>query len=148
MNIRNFFAPNFRIGTAGQPERDEFKPIAQEGYKVVINLAMHDSTYAISDEGNLVTREGMNYFHLPIPFETPTRDQLMQFIALMKIYRNEKVFVHCALNLRASVFTHRYLTLVEHLDSESATSPFLRDWDITPPWAVLMHLNKSDLPID
>jgi protein tyrosine phosphatase (PTP) superfamily phosphohydrolase (DUF442 family) len=50
----NFHQSTEQIATSGQPDRRQFHWIADEGYEVVINLAMHDSSEAIPEEGSLV----------------------------------------------------------------------------------------------
>ena len=69
--IRNFVQLTPRIGTAGQPSENQFQLIADAGYKTVINIAMPDHPDSIDHEGKLVTELGMNYLHLPVPFDQP-----------------------------------------------------------------------------
>ena len=95
-----------RVGTAGQPLAEQFAAIGDAGYTTVINLAMADSDNAVADEGNLVASAGMRYVHLPVPFDQPTREHLQTFEQLMTVFREEPVFVHCAMNLRVSAFMY------------------------------------------
>jgi len=96
-SILNYIKISDNIGTSGQPSPDQFNLIASAGFSTVINLAMPDSTNALPDEGGFVTEAGMNYFHIPVPFDAPTGQHLMLFLKLMRAVEGEKVWVHCAL---------------------------------------------------
>jgi len=108
-NILNYIKINKQISTAGQPTKEQFKIIAKEGFDVVINLAMHNKG-ALKKEDKIVSRNGMLYFHLPITWKNPELDRLELFIKLLETLEkeNKKVFVHCIMNYRASVFIHIY----------------------------------------
>lgn len=135
------------VGTSGQPSREQLADIAQEGYEVVVNLAMHDSEKAIPDEGSIVAGLGMSYFHIPVPFERPTADHLRVFCGVMSVLEGRKVWVHCAVNARVSAFMFHYLTKVRGVSEEEATAPFLRDWRplMDEAWRSFMALGKSDI---
>ena len=108
-NIPNYIKVNKQISTAGQPTKEQFKSIAKEGFDVVINLAMHNKG-ALKKEDKIVSKNGMLYFHLPITWKKPELDRLELFLKLLEILEkeNKKVFVHCIMNYRASVFMHIY----------------------------------------
>ena len=126
--LLNFFAPSELIGTSGQPAPEQFELIAQAGYTTVVNLAMHDSEPSVPDEGNIVSGLGMDYIHLPIPFDAPTPRHLRRFSQLMDVLEEDKVLVHCAVNARVSAFMYKYLTLRRGFSEDAATSPLLTVW--------------------
>ena len=107
-DILNYIKISDQISTSGQPTPLQFQDIADAGFSTVINLAMPDSDNALPDEGGFVSELGMNYFHIPVPFDAPTPEHLHLFLALMKILQKEKVWVHCALNMRVSAFMKHY----------------------------------------
>lgn len=102
--------------------------IADEGYEVVINLAVHDGDNALLDEGNLVASLGMSYINIPVPFDEPTADHLKTFVGLMDVLADKKVWVHCEVNARVSAFMYQYLTLVRQVAASEASSPLLLKW--------------------
>jgi len=108
-NVLNYIKINKQISTAGQPTKEQFKTIAKEGFDVVINLAMHNKG-ALKKEDKIVSKNGMLYFHLPITWRNPELDRLELFIKLLEMLEkeNRKVFIHCIMNYRASVFMHVY----------------------------------------
>ncbi len=145
--ILNFYQITTQIGTSGQPTAGQFSSIAQEGYTTVINLAMHDSDKALPEEGNLVASLGMDYIHLPVPFDKPSARHVAKFCRIMDLLNGEKVFVHCALNARVSVFMYNYLTLRKSMDNVEASSPILRQWlpDMDNNWQAILNLTLDDI---
>ncbi|MCH7815943.1 MAG: protein tyrosine phosphatase family protein [Proteobacteria bacterium] len=143
----NFYQITDRIGTAGQPSIEQLAAIAKQGVANVVNLAMHDSDNALADEGSIVASLGMSYFHLPVPFDKPGAGHVRKFFSIMDALESEKVFVHCALNLRVSAFMHQYLTLKKGLSSEQASSPLLSRWfpDMDDAWKSIMNLSLDEI---
>ncbi|MBK7951602.1 MAG: protein tyrosine phosphatase family protein [Deltaproteobacteria bacterium] len=126
--ILNFVQLTDSIGTAGQPTAEQFRDIAAAGYSVVVNLAVPDSHNAVANEGSLVTATGMTYVNIPVKWEDPTLADLQRFLRTMRAFEGEKIFVHCAMNMRVSAFMFHYLTLEQGLPPERARSPILEKW--------------------
>lgn len=108
MNVLRFAQLGDRIGTSGQPTAREFEEIAAQGFGTVVNLALPSSDGAVADEGAIVTGLGMSYVHIPVRWDAPQVEQFRRFAALMRLLDGEKVWVHCALNLRVSCFFYLY----------------------------------------
>lgn len=123
--IKNFFQITNTVATSGQPTKQQFELIQQAGYQHIINFSMPDSDNALVNEGSIVSALSMNYFHIPVPWNFPTLQHLKKFSRLMQPLEEEKVWVHCALNMRASAFMFQYLTQIKGLSSEKAKSPIL-----------------------
>jgi len=138
-HILNYIAISNEIGTSGQPSPNQFKDIADAGFTSVINLAMPDSTNALPDEGGFASEAGMNYFHIPVPFDTPKREHLILFLKLMKALEYEKVWVHCALNMRVSAFMKHYQSSVLKLANADCI-PMLDSWEPDNVWQKFLEL--------
>jgi protein tyrosine phosphatase (PTP) superfamily phosphohydrolase (DUF442 family) len=110
-DIINYFQLTDSITTGGQPSEAEFESIALAGFEVVINLGLNGTDYALANEAGLVEKLGMRYIHIPVQWEAPTREDLDRFIEAMDANRERKRFVHCALNMRVSVFMALYRIL-------------------------------------
>lgn len=108
MNIINFAEISDRISTSGQPAAADFPAMAAQGFSTVINLALPSSDHALPDEGAIVTGLGMNYLHIPVRWEAPRVEQFRHFAGIMRQLDGEKVWVHCALNMRVSCFMYLY----------------------------------------
>jgi protein tyrosine phosphatase (PTP) superfamily phosphohydrolase (DUF442 family) len=122
--ILNFIQVSPNIATAGQPTKKDFKLIAKEGYDVVINLAMHNRG-ALKEEDKIVTKYGMLYIHIPIIWEKPSNKRLQLFLKTLQMLEknNQKVFIHCIKNYRASVFVHRYKKDILKIANPSFVAP-------------------------
>ena len=146
-DILNFHQMTETIATGGQPTINQLSQIAQAGYSVVVNLAMHDSDNAIPEEGSVIASLGMTYIHIPVPFDAPNSSHVKQFFKIMDSVEEEQVFVHCAVNARVSAFMHRYLTLRKGLSSEQATSPLLQRWfpHMDENWKSILGLGIDEI---
>ncbi len=147
MNIKdifNFIEITDSISTSGQPTPFEFQTIADAGFQHVINLAMHDSDNALPEEGSFVAEAGMNYFHIPVPFDAPTKEHLQIFLKQMSILEGDKIWVHCALNYRISAFMQHYQRSVLHR-SEEQIIPIISSWEPSEAWLDFMQLHPSRL---
>jgi len=136
--ICNFRRISETLGTAGQPLPDQFAAIRAAGYEVVVNLAMATSTNALPNEAGLVAEQGMAYVHIPVVWERPTEDDLAQFLTTMEAYRGRQIFVHCALNMRVSVFVLLYRVLRLGVPPEVARADLLSIWEPDGVWAEFM----------
>ena len=80
------------LATAGQPSEEQLAAVAAAGFRMVINLGLHDDpSYALADERACVTSLGMRYVHIPVPFANPTLDALMAFSTAMQEAEGDKV---------------------------------------------------------
>lgn len=126
------------ITSSGQPLFNEIDQIAEQGCKAVINLAMPTSPNAFPEEGFEVIERGMSYFHIPVPFEAPNEWHLQQFFTLMTLLKDEKIWVHCALNYRASAFLYRYYREVLKVSEHEAQAVRLPEWEPDEVWQAFM----------
>ncbi len=143
--IRNFVQLTENIGTAGQPTADQFPIIAENGYKHVINLGMPDHSDALQNEGEIVSALGMNYIHIPVPFDNPSREHVRLFCRILSQLEKDKVFIHCIMNYRVSAFMYHYLRIIEHRDEAVSRSSIFKIWKMEPAWAELLSWSKTDI---
>jgi protein tyrosine phosphatase (PTP) superfamily phosphohydrolase (DUF442 family) len=132
--ICNYLEISNSIGTGGQPTAQQFAIIAAAGYEAVINLAMSDSTNAIPQERELVEGLGMTYVHIPVVWENPTEADLTKFFETLDRYLDRRVFVHCVLNYRVSVFVLLYRVLRLGLRPDSAWKAVRQIWEPNDIW--------------
>jgi protein tyrosine phosphatase (PTP) superfamily phosphohydrolase (DUF442 family) len=132
--IYNFHEVSDLLACAGQPREEQLKFIKSDGYTVVINLGLADGKYALNDEAASIKQLGISYYHIPVLFDNPQVSELQSFFKLMDQHKDDKVFVHCAANYRASVFTGLYLFSLGKLD-EAGTQEFIEEiWRPDPVW--------------
>lgn len=133
-DITNYLEIYPWLGTAGMIRVDQIKSIADAGYQAVINLALDESPGSISDERELVTSFGMKYIHIPVVWESPQISDVEQFFLIMQQLKGLKVFVHCVLNMRVSVFVYLYRVIHLKEDPEVAYLDLLKIWQPDKTW--------------
>ena len=137
--ILNYLPISDTLATAGQPVRQQFREIKAAGYDLVINLAMPDSPNALPNEAELVAAHGMEYIHIPVVWEKPTADDLECFFEVMAANETRRTFVHCALNMRVSVFVYLYRVLRQAVPPDVAREPMLQIWQPDPVWSQFLR---------
>lgn len=133
--IPDFRALGNRLGTSGQPAADQFRTIRDAGFEVVVNLALPTSDRALADEGSRVTALGMAYVHLPVDFQAPSAEDFRRFCGVMDAFRNQRVFVHCAANMRVSAFLFLYRVLHERVPVAEAERDLRAIWEPDAVWS-------------
>ena len=143
-HIRNFLRLDDRLATSGMPQPDDFAAIRQAGFEVLINLAMPTSDNAMPNEGDLVSAQGMTYVHIPVNFESPQPADFDRFTRMMDACAGQKVFVHCAANMRVSafVFLHR---LRQGANRTAAEHDLKRIWEPDNVWRGFLNERLAGL---
>jgi protein tyrosine phosphatase (PTP) superfamily phosphohydrolase (DUF442 family) len=109
--IQGFRAISPLLLTAGQPLPGQFEAIRAAGCQVVINLATPVSSDFLPDEAQRVTALGLDYLAIPVEWLAPQPADLQAFFQVMQRYQGQRVFVHCARNMRVSAFVFLYRVL-------------------------------------
>ncbi|MEC5400074.1 protein tyrosine phosphatase family protein [Uliginosibacterium sp. H1] len=131
-SIRAYLPIDERLATSGQPKETQIAAIAQAGYTTLINLALHDDPrYSLADEASCAAENGLRYVHIPVQFARPEQADLETFFAAMEAAQDERVWVHCAANIRVSIFLGLYRVLRLGWDMEPAFAP-MRTLGIVP----------------
>ncbi|HSQ26826.1 MAG TPA: protein tyrosine phosphatase family protein [Anaerolineales bacterium] len=137
--LPNFLKLDENLITSGQPSEAQLVEVAEAGYQTVINLALSDAEYSLKDEAASVRQLGMAYVHIPVIWTAPTLSDLEQFFESMDANQSKKIYVHCAANMRASVFIALYRIIRMGWRVEDATIDLLRIWTPDPMWQILLQ---------
>jgi GNAT superfamily N-acetyltransferase/protein tyrosine phosphatase (PTP) superfamily phosphohydrolase (DUF442 family) len=144
-SIYNYRQLGPRLAASGQPDEHELAAIAAAGYELVVNLALHDDPgYSLPDEPGTVRGLGMRYIHIPVRFDAPTRDDLLRFFEAMEANRECRTWVHCAANMRVSVFLGLYWHLREGQPLEQAFALQRDLWEPDPVWQAFIARALAD----
>ena len=146
-DIINYIKINENIATSGQPTREQFKQIADEGYEIVINLAVAHSEGRLINEDEIVSDLGMNYIHIPVEFKEPTLENLKDFIEILSALKKRKVWVHCILNHRVSAFMYVFHKYILRTPFEDIDLAVFEEWSPDKKWQSLMKTPIEELSL-
>ncbi|RXK00422.1 hypothetical protein CRU98_04485 [Arcobacter sp. CECT 8986] len=143
--ILNYVKINENISTSGQPTQEELEQIAKNDFKVVINLALNDSSLALDNEDKIVSDLGLTYIHIPVDFENPEWDNLKIFLNIMNGFSNQKVWVHCAKNYRVTSFMYVFHKYFLKTPFEQIDLSVFDMWTPSKKWQDLMKISFEEL---
>lgn len=143
--ILNYIKINELISTSGQPKIEELELIANEGFEVVINLAMPTTSNALENEDKIVSSLNMSYIHIPVDFENPKLSDLKLFLNILQALGANKVWIHCAKNYRVSAFMYVYHKYILHTPFEQIDLSIFDMWQPSLLWQELMKVQLEDL---
>ena len=143
--IINYIKINDNIATSGQPTRQQFQKIADQGYEFVLNLAVAHSEGKIEKEDDIVTDLGMNYLHIPVEFQEPTLQNLKDFIEILSALSHRKVWVHCIMNYRVSAFMYVYHKYILKTPFEEINLNVFEEWQPSKEWQNIMKTAIEDI---
>ena len=143
--ILNYVKINELISTSGQPKIEELELIANEGFEVIINLAMPTTSNALENEDKIVSSLNMSYIHIPVDFENPKLSDLKLFLNILQALGANKVWIHCAKNYRVSAFMYVYHKYILHTPFEQIDLSIFDMWQPSSVWQELMKVQLEDL---
>jgi protein tyrosine phosphatase (PTP) superfamily phosphohydrolase (DUF442 family) len=143
--ILNYVKINELISTSGQPKIEELELIANEGFEVIINLAMPTTSNALENEDKIVSSLNMSYIHIPVDFENPKISDLKLFLNILQALGANKVWIHCAKNYRVSAFMYVYHKYILHTPFEEIDLSIFDKWQPSLIWQELMKVQLEDL---
>ncbi|PKO02147.1 MAG: phosphotyrosine protein phosphatase [Chloroflexi bacterium HGW-Chloroflexi-5] len=124
------------LWTSGQISENDIMQLNNDGFTTIINLAMPTSTNALNGEAEIVANLHMNYINIPVEWEMPEVDQFELCAGLLSELhaQGQKVWLHCAMNMRVSAFVYLYRKLVLKQSEEEAEHPMVDIWTPNPLW--------------
>ena len=133
--IRHLTIYNPHLASAGQPELAQFAAVREAGFETVINLRIGEP----EEEADVVRSLGLEYIHIPVVWTDPTEADVAAFFTVMDERKGRPIFVHCAVNYRASAFICLYRTLRLGENPEEAEDDMHDIWVPDGVWAELME---------
>lgn len=134
------------LWTSGQLSASDIAQLPAMGIDVVINLALPSSSNALPREAEFVTREGLSYVQIPVEWAQPEYQQLLQFFAVLQAFEGRRIWVHCAMNLRVSVFIYLYRRLCLNHDEAAAAYPMREVWVPNAVWQTFIDQAVRQYP--
>ena len=124
--------------TSGQPTPGALAKLGKLGIQAVIYLAPDTVHDAVRDEPQLLRQQGIEYIHIPIPFEAPSESDFVAVSSALDHLNGKKVLVHCQVNMRASTMVFLYRAITLHEDPALAYESVSRVWSPEGAWKQLV----------
>lgn len=142
-DIRAWQRLSARITTSGKLGAADPARLAAIGVRRVVNLALSDHPEALPDEAQHMATAGIEYCHLPVPFDAPNTAHYEAFKAAL--VGDQPVHVYCIMNWRVSAFfylLHREQGMAE-ADARAIMAqhwdPLTSDDPRAAPWRALLE---------
>lgn len=143
--VLNYIEVNELISTAGQPSVEQLSELKDEGFEVIINLALCTATNALENEDKIVSELGMSYIHIPVDFEEPKLSDLKLFLNILQSLGANKVLIHCAKNYRVTAFMYVYHKYVLNTPFDEIDVSMFDEWSPSLKWQSLMKVSLEEL---
>jgi protein tyrosine phosphatase (PTP) superfamily phosphohydrolase (DUF442 family) len=132
--IYNYLPISAQLATSGQPTTNQFSAIQRAGYSIIINLAPANVENALPNEAAVVASLGMNYINIPVNFSNPSQQDFEKFVSLLQRHSHQKIWVHCAANMRVSCFIFKYRTAILGTNQNHAQADLRKIWQPNAVW--------------
>lgn len=144
-DIRAFLWIDDHLATSGMPRPEHFAAMRAAGFETVINLALPTSDSALPNEGELVSAQGMAYVHIPVKFDAPQSSDFERFTRMMDACAGQRVWVHCAANMRVSAFVFLDRLRRGNTGRAEAERALKRIWKPDGVWGEFVNLRLAEL---
>jgi protein tyrosine phosphatase (PTP) superfamily phosphohydrolase (DUF442 family) len=128
-NIYNYLQMSETLHSSGMPTHEQISSLAEDGIKVVINLATPQSEGWMPDEKEQVEAQNIAYFEIPVDWNKPTTENLDKFMDTMERHKHQMILVHCQANHRATAFIALYRINLLGWSTENAFKSLLKIWN-------------------
>lgn len=132
--IYNYLPISTQLATSGQPTTNQFSAIQRAGYSIIINLAPANAENALRNEAAVVASLGMDYINIPVDFSNPSQQDFERFVSLLQRHSHQKIWVHCAANMRVSCFIFKYRTAILGVNLSIAEADLKQIWRPNKVW--------------
>ena len=150
-DIRAWQRLSSEITTSGRLQEGDPARLAGLGVRRVVNLALDTHPEALPGEAGSLEAQGVDYVHIPIPFDAPEEAHYTAFKEAIASAEGP-VHVHCIMNWRVSAFFY-LLNLEQGLPERKARQIMACQWNpieaeepYARPWAQLIAKLKASFP--
>ena len=116
--LDNVGQPLEYLVTAGQPEEEHLKRLAEAGYKTVVDLRTPGETPRPEEWGMVVRQSGIEYVNIPVAHKNIDDETFDRFRGLIRDGGRRPVLVHCSSANRVGALLIPYLILDEGMTPE------------------------------
>jgi protein tyrosine phosphatase (PTP) superfamily phosphohydrolase (DUF442 family) len=146
--IINYRQYSSTFASAGQPSREQFQLLSDQGFDRIVYIAFTNNPNAVADEDLVVKGLGMEYIQIPVDFDDPRPSEFYAFADSMQRNSNQKTLLHCQVNARATAFSFLYRVIYEDVPVVEAKADMNTVWQPNEVWRdfifeVMAQNNKS-----
>ncbi|MBL4572675.1 MAG: protein tyrosine phosphatase family protein [Gammaproteobacteria bacterium] len=131
VNFRQY-SPTF--ASSGQPSREQFATIAENGFERIVYIAFTNNQNALADADLVIKGLGMEYMQVPVDFDNPLPADFYAFADSMQRNTDKKTLLHCQVNARATAFSFLYRVLYEDVPVAEAKEDMNTVWQPNEVW--------------
>ncbi|MEH6557412.1 MAG: protein tyrosine phosphatase family protein [Oceanicoccus sp.] len=148
--ITNFRQYSATFASAGQPTREQFQILADQGFERVVYIAFTNNPNALTDADQRAKELGLEYMHVPVSFDNPLPDDFYAFADSMKRNPTKRTLLHCQVNARATAFSFLYRVINENVDIAEAKADMNTVWQPNEVWRdfIFEVLAQNDISPD
>lgn len=132
--ITNFRQYSDSFASAGQPTREQFQTLKDEGFERIVYIAFTNNPNALADEDQVVKGLGMEYMQVPVDFSNPLPDDFYAFADSMERNTDKKTLLHCQVNARATAFSFLYRVIYQDVPLAEAKADMNTVWQPNEVW--------------
>jgi len=133
-DITNFRQYSATFASSGQPTKDQFSAIAENGFERIVYIAFTNNTNALPDADQVVKGLGMEYMHIPVTWDNPLPSDFYAFADSLRRDTDKKTLLHCQVNARATAFSFLYRVIYEGVDIAEAKADMNTVWQPNEAW--------------
>ena len=142
--ITNYRQYSDSFASSGQPDEAQLQAIKAAGFDRVVYIAWTDHEKSLPNEDRLVRALGMEYLHIPVEWDKPTKSDFYMFAGAMQMAPAHKTLLHCQVNARASAFSFLYRVIFEDVSVAEAKRDMNSVWAPNETWRKLIFDVLSD----
>ncbi|MEM7613347.1 MAG: protein tyrosine phosphatase family protein [Pseudomonadota bacterium] len=136
--IINFSAFSPTFASSGQPTEAQLVTLRDNGLQRVVYIAYSDHERSLPNADRLAKQLGLEYIHIPVEWNSPTRSDFELFAAVMQQDADKSTLLHCQMNYRASAFAMLYRVLYQDVPLAQAKADMNTVWTPNETWTNLV----------
>lgn len=126
------------LSVSGQPTAAQLERMKSLGFQAVVYIAPPTVGTTVKDEPFIVGKQGLLYANIPVDFGNPTQADFDAFTRLLDGWKEKKVYVHCQVNMRGSVFVFLHRVIHDKVPPDQAYEIVRRIWVPDKVWRTFL----------
>ena len=133
-DIKGYKAYSATFSSSGQPTEEQMGFLKEADFERVIYIAFSNSRNAVAAEDAIIKELGMDYVHIPVIWNAPTKADFYTFAEVMNREPDKKTLLHCQVNFRASAFAFLFRVFYEDIPIIQAKADMNTIWQPNKTW--------------